>query len=69
MKLQLERKTVEALTGQFPRLASLKEQLRFGNKAEAAFSLFTNDEVSFLHNLYEEAGPDFRARAAQLATL
>jgi hypothetical protein len=69
MKLQLERKHVEALAGEFPRLAPLKDQLRFGNKAEAAFSHFTRDEVSFLRNLYEEAGPDFRARAAQLATL
>ncbi len=69
MKLQLERKHVEALAGQFPRLATLQDQLRFGNKAEAAFSHFTSDEVSFLRNLYEEAGPDFRARAAQLATL
>ena len=69
MKLQLERKTVETLAGQFPRLASLKDQLRFGNKAEAAFSHFSHDEVSFLRKLYEEAGPDFRARAAQLATL
>ena len=69
MKLQLERKTVEALIGQFPRLSMLKEQLRFGNKAEAAFSHFTSDEVGFLRKLYEEAGPDFLARAAQLATL
>ncbi len=69
MKLQLERKIVESLAGQFPRLAPLKDQLRFGNKAEAAFSHFTNDEVSFLRHLYEESGPDFRARAAQLATL
>ena len=69
MKLQLERKHVEALAGEFPRLAALKEQLRLGSKAEAAFSHFTHAEVSFLRNLYEEAGPDFRARAAQLATL
>jgi len=69
MKLQLERKTVESLVEQFPRLVSLKDQLRFGNKAEAAFTHFTHDEVSYLRNLYEEAGPDFRSRAAQLATL
>ena len=42
MKLQLERKTVEALSEQFTRLTTLREQLRFDNKAEAAFSLFTN---------------------------
>jgi hypothetical protein len=69
MKLQLERKTVEALVGQFPHLSTLSEQLRFGNKAEAAFSHFTAAEVGFLRKHYEEAGPDFRARAAQLATL
>ena len=69
MKLQLERKTVESLVEQFPRLATLTEQLRFGNKAEATYSHFTNDEVNYLRKLYEEAGPGYRARAAQLATL
>ncbi len=69
MKLQLERKTVEALADQFPRLSTLKDQLRFGNKAEAAFSHFNRDEISYLRNLYEDSGPEYRARAAQLATL
>jgi hypothetical protein len=69
MKLQIERPYVEAMVLQFPRLASLQEQLKLGNKAEVAFGHLENAEVSFLRNLYEEAGPDLRARAAQLATL
>jgi hypothetical protein len=69
MKLQIERRHVEALAEEFPRLASLRDQLRFGNRAEIAFSQLENAEVSFLRSLYEDAGPEFRARAAQLATL
>ncbi|MBS1214547.1 MAG: ATPase [Proteobacteria bacterium] len=69
MKLQIERPYIEAMVDAFPELASLKDQLRFGNKVEVPFSRLANAEVAFLRNLYEEAGPDMRARAAQLATL
>ncbi|MHB9119804.1 MAG: AAA family ATPase [Burkholderiales bacterium] len=69
MKLQIERPYVEALLKEFPGLASLKEQLRFGNKVEAPFSQFSRNELDFLGDLYRQAGPDMRARAAQLATL
>ncbi len=69
MKLQIERPYLEAMVEEFPRLASLKDQLRFGHKAEVPFTQLANAEVAFLRNLYEEAGPELRARAAQLATL
>ena len=69
MKLQIEQPYVDALVDAFPGLASLKEQLKFGNKVEVMFSQLSDTEVSFLGNLYQAAGPEMRARAAQLATL
>ncbi|QSA99236.1 ATP-binding protein [Methylococcus sp. EFPC2] len=69
MKLQIERPYIEAMVEAFPALAPLKDQLRFGNKVEVAFAQLGNAEVAFLRNLYEEAGPDMRLRAAELSTL
>lgn len=69
MKLQIERPYVDALLEEFPALTMLKEQLRFGNRVEVAFSQLSQTELAFLHNLYEQAGPDMQARAAQIATL
>lgn len=69
MKLQIERPFIEALAGAFPRLAPLKEQLRFGDKVEADFAQLATAEVEFLRASYQNAGPDFHARAAHLATL
>ena len=37
MKLQIERPYFEALASSFPGLASLGEQLRFGDRVEVAF--------------------------------
>ena len=39
MKLQMERKYVEAMVDEFPGLSALKDQLCFGNKAEVPFNL------------------------------
>ncbi|QXP85045.1 ATP-binding protein [Methylococcus sp. ANG] len=69
MKLQIEKPYVEAMVTEFPRLAALQEQLRFGNRAEIAFVQLENAEVNFLRNLYEEAGPDLKQRAVQIAVL
>ncbi|QXP89720.1 AAA family ATPase [Methylococcus capsulatus] len=69
MKLQIEKPYVEAMVTEFPRLAGLQDQLRFGNKAEIAFAQLENAEVNFLRNLYEEAGPDLKQRAVQIAVL
>jgi hypothetical protein len=48
MKLQIERKYVEAMVNEFPGLSALKDQLRFGNKAEVLFKQLSNTELSFL---------------------
>lgn len=69
MKLQIERSYVEAMVSRFPDLSALKEQLKFGNKAEIPFNQLSNTQLGFLRNLYESAGPQMRGRAAQIATL
>lgn len=69
MNLQIERSYIEAMIGEFPRLAPLREQLRFGNRVTLPFHQLSGAELGFLGNLYREAGPAMRTRAAQLATL
>lgn len=69
MKLQIERPHVEAMAMAFPKLASLKEQLRFGDRVELAFSQLSHEQLDFLQQLYRDAGPDLHARAAHIATL
>ena len=69
MKLQIERPYVDAMFAQFPSLTNLKEQLRFGNRAEISVQQLSASELSYLQNLYENAGPDMQGRAAQITTL
>lgn len=69
MKLQIERKYVEALVDEFPGLSGLKDQLRFGNKAEVGFSDLSSAELTFLQGLYANAGASMAGHAAQLSTL
>ncbi|MCL5059061.1 MAG: hypothetical protein M1449_00075 [Candidatus Thermoplasmatota archaeon] len=69
MNLQIERPYLEAMISEFPRLAPLRDQLRFGNKVTLPLYQFNGAELGFLSNLYREAGPALRTRAAQLATL
>ena len=56
MKLQIERSYAEALFDAFPALATLKDQLRFGNHVEVTFNQLSHTELAFLHNLYQQAG-------------
>ena len=69
MKLRIERTHIEALMAAFPRLESLREQLRFGHAVEVAFNTLGDDELDFLHDLYAAGAPSLQARAAQIATL
>jgi hypothetical protein len=69
MKLQIEQPFVEALADEFPALAALKEQLRFGNRIEIPASRLAKPELDFLVGLYRLAGPEMHGRAAQLLTL
>ncbi|HEY8334560.1 MAG TPA: ATP-binding protein [Tardiphaga sp.] len=69
MKLQIERPFIEAMVTIFPGLASLREQLRFGDRAEVSFGQLSAAELDFLQDLYRQAGPEMRVRSAQIATL
>jgi len=69
MHLQIERPIVETLVAQFPELAPLKDQLRFGNKVEVSAIQLKLEQMAFLASLYEQAGGDLKLRAAQLRTL
>jgi len=69
MKIQIERPYIEAMIVDFPDLAALKEQLRFGDKVEVAFSQLSDAQFGRLGSLYRAAGPAMQERAAQLATL
>jgi len=69
MKLQIERKYVEAMVDEFPGLAALNDQLRFGNKAEVSFKQLSNSELNFLQGLYKKAGTEMQGHVALLSTL
>lgn len=69
MKLLIERPHVEALVAEFPQLASLQDQLRFGNRVELAFHQLSPDQLDFLSLRYHAAGPEMQGHAAQLGTL
>jgi hypothetical protein len=69
MKLQIERKYVEAMVNEFPGLAALNDQLRFGNKAEVSFKQLSDTELNFLQGLYKKAGTEMQGHVALLSTL
>lgn len=69
MKLQIERPYIEAMMQAFPRLAFLREQLRFGHRVEIALSQLLPAELTMLRDLYAAGDTVSRARAAQIATL
>ncbi len=69
MKLHLDRSEVLALTGAFPQLGSLQDQLRFGHRVELGSQHLPTEALTFLARLYEQAGAALAGRAAQLRGL
>lgn len=69
MILQIERPHAQAMIARFPELHALGEQLRFANKAEVPFQQLSMEQLRCLGELYQEAGPPMRGKAAQIATL
>lgn len=69
MKLHIERSYVDAMVAEYPGLTQLKEQLRFGNKAEIPINQLSSSELGFLQNLYRQAGPEMATQAAMISTL
>jgi len=57
------------MVSEFPGLAALNDQLRFGNKAEVSFKQLSNTELSFLQSLYKNAGTEMQGHVALLSTL
>lgn len=69
MKLAIDRRHIEPMMQAFPRLATFRDQLRFGNRVEVPFNRFESAELDMLEALYGEGGRELRAQAAQIATL
>lgn len=69
MNLVLERPLVEPLIAEFPELAALRDQLKFGNKIEVPFHQLSKPALQFVLKLFEGSGPALKARAAQLKAL
>lgn len=69
MKLTIERPFVEAMAEAWPELSPLREQLRFGDRAEVAVTQLSAEQCAHLGDLFREGGPEMQLRAAQLATL
>jgi hypothetical protein len=69
MKLRLDRPDVLALSGHFPELDKLQDQLRFGHRVELGSHTLPTEALEFLAGLYETAGAALAGRAAQLRGL
>jgi hypothetical protein len=69
MKLRIERPHAQALAGEFPELAALTEQLRFGAHAEVALQQLAPAALDRLGQLWDEGGAGQQRRAAQLRAL
>jgi hypothetical protein len=69
MNIEIERSDIEALIARFPAHRALASQLRFSDRVEVDLGHLSGDELDFLEERYRHAGPELRARAAQLATL
>ena len=69
MRLPVERCHVEALAEEFPELAFLRDQLRFGNVVSLPLGRLSLPQLAYLGRRYEEAGPVLATQAAQLLSL
>ncbi|WP_138470024.1 ATP-binding protein [Poseidonocella sp. HB161398] len=69
MNLTIEARHLGALADRFPELEGLRAQLKLGEKAAIPVERLSGAHCDFLIGLYAAAGPGYRTRAAQLATL
>ncbi len=69
MKIQIERRYLEALVAAFPELCPLTEQLKFGNKADVPLQQLSEQHLGFIQQQYQQAGAAMEGKAAQIATL
>ena len=69
MKLRIERPHAYALAGEFPELAVLLDQLRFGAHAEIGLQQLSPGVLDRLGQLWQDGGAGQQRRAAQLGSL
>tara|TARA_R110001583_G_scaffold195249_1_gene370887 strand:- start:2075 stop:3778 length:1704 start_codon:yes stop_codon:yes gene_type:complete len=68
MKIQIDKPYAEELVQNFSELEGLLEQLKLGSRVEVPFYELSSAQLSVLGNIYNEAGPAMRNRAAQIHT-
>lgn len=69
MKLQIEKRYLEPLLTEHPRLHTLSEQLRLGNKAQVGYDQLSEAELASLAGIYSQAGEALQQQAALLNAL
>jgi ATPase family associated with various cellular activities (AAA) len=69
MNIHIDRAHAEALADAFTDLATLKDQLRFGDRVEVAVERMPRAALAMLGDFYANAGPAMQPRAAQITTL
>ncbi|MCK9605609.1 MAG: ATP-binding protein [Methylomonas sp.] len=69
MKLQIEKRYLEPLLSEHPRLHTLSDQLRLGNKAQVSYDQLSELELASLAGIYAQAGEALQQQAALLNAL
>lgn len=69
MKLQIEKRYLEPLLTEHPRLHTLSDQLRLGNKAQVSYDQLSEVELASLAGIYAQAGEALQQQAALLNAL
>ncbi|AEG01238.1 AAA family ATPase [Methylomonas methanica] len=69
MKLQIEKRYLEPLLTEHPRLHTLSDQLRLGNKAQVSYDQLSEVELASLAGIYSQAGEALQQQAALLNAL
>ncbi|OAI01799.1 AAA family ATPase [Methylomonas methanica] len=69
MKLTIDKRHLEQLLTDHPRLQGLSDQLRLGNKAQVSFDQLSTSELASLAGIYQQAGEALQQQAALLAAL
>lgn len=69
MKFHIEKAHLEPLLSEHPRLQPLKDQLRFGSKAQVNYDQLTPSELASLAGIYAQAGGALQQQAALIGAL
>jgi hypothetical protein len=69
MKIVIDKRHLQPLLASHPRLQSLSDQLRLGNKAQVSFDQLSSTELATLTSIYQAEGEALQQQAALLAAL